>query len=366
VGRQLGGRAGLADPGVSGEQDERALTLGRLAPAALEERQLDAATDERVPIHRGAQRCGPGGRLPGDAGDRRDGCGRAMHGGRLTVQDALEDGHRRGAGRGPELLAQQQAQLLEGPQRLRRVARGLVDLHQQPVRGLAEGRGGDRGARGLLGRAELAPALAQAGLGERLERAQPDRLQLAALLGRPAAVGVGQERLQVAGERRPRPVGGERVIAGLHRRLGFQDRGGRRLDVDAHVVDVQPQLAAPGEDAVAQRAPELGQQRAQRGVGGGRRPFGPEDVDQLVARAAAIAVEREVREEQTALPPWKSGIQTPPPDVDHYRAAQPDIPALAHLRAGRYRLAKVSPRFRQRKKRIMLSAAHGTDLPDSR
>ena len=227
--RELGRAAGLADPGVAGEQDERALAVGGLAPAALQVRHLDPAADQRVPVDGGGERRRPQRRLPAagrDRGDRRR--GDAMHGRRLAAQDALEHGHRGRPGRRAQLLAQQRAQLLERAQRLGRVAGRLVDLHQQPVRGLPERRRGDRRARRLLGRAELAAALAQPGLGERLERAQPDRLQFAALLGGPAALGVGQERLQVGGERVAGPLGGGGVVAGLHRRLGLEDRDGGR------------------------------------------------------------------------------------------------------------------------------------------
>ena len=128
-----------------------------------------------------------------------------------------------------------------------------------------------------------------------------------------------------------RAVGRERVVAGLHRRLGLEDRGRRGLDVHARLVEAQPQLAATGQHAFAQRAAQLRQQRAQRGVGGGRRTFGPEHVDQLVARAAAVTIEHEVGEQQTALPPREPGVQSAPARVDQNRAAQPDIPALSHL-----------------------------------
>ena len=308
--RELGHAAGLADPRVAGEQDERALALQRLAPAALQVGELDGAADERVPVDRGGQRCRPRRGLPRTGG--RDGRDRAVHGRRLAAQDALEDGHRRRARRRAELLAQQRAQLLEGAQRLGGVARGLVDLHQQPVRGLAERRRGDRRARGLLGRPELAPTLAQPRFGERLQRAQADRLQLAALLGRPAALGVGQEGLQVGGERLARVLGRPLVIAGLHRALGVEDRGAGGLDVHAHVVEAHAQLAAAGQHALAQRAPQLRQQRAQRRVRRGRRTLGPQHVDELVARAPASTIQHQVGEEQAALPPRQPSVQSAP------------------------------------------------------
>ena len=258
-----------------------------------------------------------------------------MRGRRLAAQHALEDRHRRLAGRRAQLLAQQRAQLLERPQRLGRVARGLVDLHQQPVGGLAEGRGGDRRPRGLLGRAQLPPALAQPGLGQRLQPAQAQRVQLAPLLGRPAALGVGQERLQVREQRVARPHGRERVIAGLHRGLGLEDRGARDLDVHRDgALEPQPQLAAPGQHAFAQRAAQLRQQRAQRGVGGGGRTFGPQRVDELVARAAATTIEHEVGEQQTPLAPGEPCVQSMPVRFDENGPAQPDVPAFVHRLSG--------------------------------
>jgi hypothetical protein len=137
------------------------------------------------------------------------------------------------------------------------------------------------------------------------QRAQADRLQFAPLLGRPAALRVGQERLQVDRQRGSRTLDRARRIAGLQRGLGVGDRRRRLLDVDADLAgDRQPQLAATGDDAVAQRLAQLGEQRAERGIGRGGRAFRPQHVDQLVARAPAIAVHHEVREEEAALPPW--------------------------------------------------------------
>ena len=97
------------------------------------------------------------------------------------------------------------------------------------------------------------------------------------------------------------------------------------------VLQAQPQLAAPGQHAVAERAAQLGEQRAQRRVGRGGRALRPQHVDQLVARAAAVTVEHEVGEQQAALPPRQPRVQSTPGDVDHDRAAQPDVPAFAHL-----------------------------------
>ena len=98
---------------------------------------------------------------------------------RLAHQQPMVRGQRGRPGRRAELVAQQHAQALERAQGLGGIARRLVDLHQRPVRGLAERRGGDRGPRRLLGGAELAAAATRAGQRERLQRAQAQRLALA-------------------------------------------------------------------------------------------------------------------------------------------------------------------------------------------
>ena len=51
--------ARLADPGVAGQQHERALAVGGLTPAALEVGELDGAADQRVALDGGAQRRRP-------------------------------------------------------------------------------------------------------------------------------------------------------------------------------------------------------------------------------------------------------------------------------------------------------------------
>ena len=344
AGGHLGHEPRLADPGVARQQHQRALSLGGLTPAALQEGELDPAPDQRVAIHRGGQRRRP---RRGLQGHRQGGHGgrSAVRGRRLAAEHALEHGHRRLPGRRAQLLAQQRAQLLERAQRLGRVARGLVDLHQQAMGGLAEGRGGDRGACGLFGRAQLAPALAQPGLGQRLQSAQAQRVQLPPLLGRPAALGVGQERLQVGEQRVAGPDGRQDVVAGLHRGLGGEDRGARGLDVhDDGALKLQAQLAAPGQHAFAQRAAQLRQQRAQRGVGRGGRALGPQRVDELVARAAATAIEHEVGEQQAPLAPREPCVQSMPVRLDQHGPAQADVPAFVHLLR---RQATGSPRFLQ-------------------
>ena len=88
------------------------------------------------------------------------------------------------------------------------------------------------------------------------------------------------------------------------------------MSTSTGAVEPQPQLAAAGQHAVAQRAAQLREQRAQRRVGGGGRAFRPQRVDQLVARAAAAAVEDEVGEQQSALPSREPRVHPAPARVD--------------------------------------------------
>ena len=200
----------------------------RLVPVRLEHVELARAADERVAAERGGER-----RRPGDRRDLLDARLGDARRGRLAAQQPLVHGHRRRPGRGAELVAQQDAQLLEDAQRLGRVPGRLVDLHQQAVRGLAERHRGDRGAGGLLGGPELAAALAQARLGEHLERAHAHGLQLAPALGHPRAVAVGQEGLEVGGQHLARGGGRGGPVVGVDRRLGLG--GSRRGDLDVDV-----------------------------------------------------------------------------------------------------------------------------------
>ena len=170
------------------------------------------------------------------------------------------------------------------------------------MRGLAERRGGDHRARGLLGGAELAAALAQAGLAERLERAQPDALQLAPQLVQPRAVAVGKEGLQVDAERVAGARGGLGPVVRVDRALGAGGGAGRELEVDVDVrARDEAQLRAADERSLAERLAQLGEQRAERGVGGGGRLLGPQQVDQLGAAAVAIAIQEQVGEQQASL-----------------------------------------------------------------
>ena len=320
-------------PGVAGQQDERALALAGLAPAALEVGELDAAPDERVAVHGGRQRRRPGRRPPRRRPARpATGRQRAVDGRRLAAQHALEDGHRRRARascRAPRAAASAAPRTRAAPRPGCPRPRGPPSAAGGRTRGTARRRSPParparpRRARARPGAARPRPASPARAAGSSPARgaARPPtrpRRRAGTSAGRSRAPR-GRARRRACGRRppsRPRPSRIAAADASMSTRA---------------VVQVQAQLAAPGEHAVAQRAPQLGQQRAQRRVGRGGRALRPEHVDELVARAASGTVEHEVGEEQAALPPRQPRIQPTPGDVDHDRAAQPDVPALAHL-----------------------------------
>ena len=326
----LGGEAGLADPGVAGQQDERMGAVDRLRPARLEHVELERAADQRVPFERRRER-----RRPRRDPEPLGAGGRRLRRGRLAAQHAIVDRHRGLAGRRAELVAQQDPQLLEHAQRLGGVALRLVHLHQQPVGRLAERRGGDRRPGGLLGGAQLAPALVQARLAERLEPAQADRLQLAPHLGHPRPVAVGQEGLQVDARSRraartaasvqswPSIAASARAaaVAATSRSTSIGPPGTNRSSDAAR------------EGAFAERLAQFGEQRAQRRVGRGGRSLGPQQVDQLGPAAVAIAVQDQVGEQQPPLAARHRRRHGPPimfdaPSAHKAVSATPSVDAL--------------------------------------
>ena len=270
---------------------------------------------------RGGERCGQ------RRGRERDRGGRLARR-RVAAQQPLVERHQLRPGRGAELVAQQPPQLVERAQGLRRVAGRLVDLHQQAVRGLAEGREPDRGARGVLGGVELAAAEPQPRLPQRLQRAQPQPLDLAPALQHPRPVALGEERLGGDRERRAGlrcRVGPAAVVERLHREL---DRVGERLGVDPQRLGQrEPELGAAGQRVGAERAPELGEQRAERGVRGGGGARGPQHVLELVARAGAGPVADEVGEQELALATRQGAAGQPVLGADRDASAEADLPS---------------------------------------
>ena len=85
--------------------------------------------------------------------------------------------------------------------------------------------------------------------------------------------------------------------------------------------------ARPGQRVGAERAPELGEQRAERGVRGGRRALGPQDVLELVARAGAGPMADEVGEQQLALATRQRAACQPVLRADRDASAEADLPS---------------------------------------
>jgi hypothetical protein len=227
---ELGGEPRLSDARVPGEHDEPAGAARAAAPRVVEARRLGRAADESMPAADAVER----GR-PAAGGDGRRRARRRERALRWpSVQEPFVHGHRFGPRRGPQLVAEEPAQLLERPQRLSRVAGRLVRLHQQAVRGLAERRHRDRRPRGLDRLAELAAA--QRRVGEHLAGADPQAVHGAALLVQPRAVAVGEELARKRAEHVARGGTGRLPVPVLPRRLGAP-RGGRAvLHVDPDAV----------------------------------------------------------------------------------------------------------------------------------
>ena len=299
-----------------------AAARGRLVPRALQHGRLGGAPDERVAAAGGVQRRGPAA-APTGAGVRR-GRGAPPWSSRSWTASAS------GAGRGAELVAQQPAQVVERAQRLGRVARRLVRLHQQPVRGLAERRRRHGGARG---RRAPRPARRRAATPRRAPRARAPAVPPA----RRAARRATGRRSRAAGRRRSARERRAGRRAGLRPRarrcsagLGAAGRGARppRRRRRTGPVERQAQLRAAGQRALAERAPQLGEQRAERRVGRGGRLLGPERVDQLAARrAGAVAMEREVGEQEPPLAARKAPGRLAIGSAHLDRPAEPDGPA---------------------------------------
>jgi hypothetical protein len=244
---ELGGQAGLADPGVAAEERELPPARRGRPPGGAQLAQRPIAADEAAAVGGRRERRGPR-----DRRQRRPGGVRRA----LAAHQPGVHCHRARPRRRPQLVAQEPPQVVEGAHGLGVVAAGLVDLHEQPVPRLAERRGRDERARGALRDRE--GARAQARLGEALERLDPYRLELAAALLDPRALQAGQERAPVRAERRRGMPGRGRPVAGDARRSG--PRGGRlgRLDVDPHrLLQRELGVAAAGRHPVAERLAQL-------------------------------------------------------------------------------------------------------------
>ena len=300
---------------VTSASCRRPEAAARQADAQLAERRV--AADEPAAVGGRRERRGPG-----DRGQRRLGRVRRA----LAAHQPGVHRHRARPRRRAELVAQEPPQVVERAHGLGVVAAGLVDLHEQPVPGLAERRGRDERARGALRDRERTRA--QARLGEALERLDPHRLELAAALLDPRALEAGKERAPVRAERRRGVPGGGRPVAGDARGRGA--RGGRlgRLDVDPHrLLQRELGIAAPGRHPVAERLAQLGQQRRQRRLDRRGRPLGPQEVDEVRARGARGAAVEQVGEQQPALAAGEGALERAPAVHDAQRPAEADRPA---------------------------------------
>ena len=288
--------------------------------------QLVRAADQRVALERGGERRRPG--------DDRDGlAARWVAAARraFAAQHALVNGQRGLARRGAELVAQQDPQLLEDAQRLGRVPGRLVDLHQQPVRGLAERRRGDRGAGRLLGgrRARGRPG---AGTPRRAPRAPRRRAPSPARAAPRATHGPSQSGRNVCrstGEHLASARGGLAPVVAVDRGLGAGGRGGRDLDD-------RPRSAPAGTSRSSDRPASTPSPSARRSlessalsaVSAAAGALGPQQVDQLGPAAVAIAIEDEVREQQPTLPPRQGRRQGAIAVIDPHRPTQPYGPPI--------------------------------------
>ena len=221
----------------------------------------------------------------------------------------------------------------------------------------------------MLGGVELAAADAQPRLAERLEGAQAQPLDLAAAILHPRPVALGEERLRAELQRGPRLGGGVGPAAVVERLHSDLDRVGERLRVDPQRLGQrEAQLGAPREPVRAERAPELGEQRGERGVRRRRRALGPQDVLELVARAGAGPVADEVGEQELALATRQRSAGQPVGAADRDTTAEPDLPpdVPRHCEGTlplRQPFSKVRPRRRPGRSRVFCATVGPVNAP---
>ena len=314
---QLGREPGLADPRLARDGEQAPAAVGGAGPGGVQRRRLGGAADEHVAAAGGREGRRP---APGDRRGLRAGRRRA------AVQQPLVRGERRRAGRRAELLAQQPAQVVERPQGLRRVAGGLVRLHEQQVRGLAERGGGHGGPAAAASASPSSPPRSDAAASASSARTRrPASAPRCSSSHAPSPSGSRSPEQMASTLRAAVPAAAQ--SSACERRLGRAGGGARLLDVEPHrAFERQAHLGAPGQRALAERAAELGEQRAESDVGRRRRLGRPERVDQLAARARAVAVQREVGEEEAALAARQAGGQVAIRGLHLHRPTEPDVP----------------------------------------
>ena len=99
----------------------------------------------------------------------------------------------------------------------------------------------------------------------------------------------------------------------------------RRLDIHPRVAwQLEADLTVTDERAGWEQSSQLREQRRQRCVRGSRQAEWPQRLGQLVAGAGAVAIDSEVREEQTALPPRQLPLDPPAGHPRHEAPAELD------------------------------------------
>ncbi len=291
---ELGREAGLPDAGLADEQHEARRTVAALLPARAQPRGQLVAPDERAVDE--LRRHG--------GHDRGAGGGRERRRGRLAVlsQHALVQRDERRRRRRAELVAQEDAHLLERQQRLRDVALPRLRLHEQGVAGLAKRLAGDERARESLRRGQVAVAERDARLGADLERSRREVVQALAPRIDPVAGEIGQQRAPEHVEHAARHVErGSRAAIG-ERALGKRDLRLHDLDVDLRGRrELERQRLAAADEPRFERAADLREDARQRRLRRGRRVRRPQHVEQLVAADGAVAMQDEVGDEGASL-----------------------------------------------------------------
>ena len=155
----------------------------------------------------------------------------------------------------PSSSRRSDARVLERPQRVGDVPARPQHLDQRGAGRLAERRGLDRGARGLLGDGQLAAAEPRAADGDDLEQLDPQVGQLGALGVDPVRLQAGQQ----AARRRSPALPRRRISPSCQRpagdrRVRLAQAGERRLPVDPRVGrQVQRELTAARQPPRPQR-----------------------------------------------------------------------------------------------------------------
>ena len=180
--------------------------------------------------------------------------------------------------------------------------------------------------------------------GDRLERPQPQLLDLAPALVQPGRLVAGQEAAlgdRQRGRRSPPASAACAASRSIHASSGKRER----------------QLAAALQHVLAERPAHLREQRAQRLARVGRRRLGPQQVDQLVAAARAA---RWTARYATTSRPWRPGGATSRPRARRRAARRAGSGSSADPIEG---VRKVTAGFlKGSRRRLFCSAMYAKDV----